>query len=253
MRIEEHDVNQKDSETHLRQLPRIGRRALLIGSASMLGIATALGWLGLGNRGALVTPAQAQFKRDRTEIPMDELMQKGPLEDRAIGSPDAPVVIIEYASATCPHCARFHNETWPALKERYVDTGKVYFIFRDFPLDSYAAAASMLARCVDKEKYFPFVKALFAQQEQWAFVRPSQRVEALFNFAKQAGFTRKKFEDCLRDQKLLDGINWMRTRAAREFGVNSTPTFFINGKLLRGRADIETFEEIIKPYLNSRS
>jgi protein-disulfide isomerase len=153
---------------------------------------------------------------------------------------------------TCGHCATFHNKVFPGLKEKYIDTGKVRFIFREFPLDNLAAAASMLARCSGGgDKSYAMAGALFAKQEAWAFVRGNP-VPELFKMARQAGFTQESFDKCLTDQKLLDDITAARERAAKTFGVNSTPTFFINGKRLTDRSDtIDSFSKAIDPLLKS--
>jgi protein-disulfide isomerase len=167
-------------------------------------------------------------------------------EGPSLGPADAPVTIVEYASMTCPHCAHFHETTYPELKKRYIDTGKVRFIFREFPLDPLAAGASMLARCAGKDKYFPLIETLFQQQRQWAVEKP---IPPLMAIVKQAGFTEQSFNACLSDQKMLDALNAERGRAADKFGVNSTPTLFINGKVQKGGATIEELVKIIEPML----
>ena len=194
--------------------------------------------------------ALAQRKKPApTEVPMDELMKPGPLPDLVLGNADAPITVVEYASMTCGHCAHFHTTVFPTLKEKYVDTGKVRFIMREFPLDNLAAAASMLARCAGDGKTFPLISVLFAKQDDWAFVKGDPRPE-LLKFAKQAGFTQESFEKCLTDQKLLDDIAAIRSRAAETFGVNATPTFFVNGKKLNG-VDLADFEKAFEPILKS--
>ncbi len=190
----------------------------------------------------LSQPALAQRKKaSPAEVSVDELMKPGPLPDLVLGKADAPITVVEYASMTCGHCANFHTKVFPALKEKYVDTGKVRFIMREFPLDNLAAAASMLARCAGEGKTFPLISVLFAKQDDWAFVKGDPRPE-LLKFAKQAGFTQESFEKCLTDQKLLDDISAVRTRASDTFGVNATPTFFVNGKKLNG-ISLEDFEK----------
>lgn len=186
-------------------------------------------------------PANAEPK-------LSELMEQGPLPENVLGPDKAPVTIIEYSSMTCPHCANFHKEVLPGLKEKYVDTGKVRYILREFPLDNLAAAAFMLARCAGPEKYFAFVETLYAKQQDWAFGE-GDAVERLLKMAKQAGFTKESFEKCLSDQKLLDNIVAVRKRGNDKFGVKSTPTFFINGKLLKGGSKIKDFEDLMAPYL----
>jgi protein-disulfide isomerase len=178
-----------------------------------------------------------------------DIMVTGTLPEFALGRPDAPVTIVEYASLSCPHCRNFHLTTFPQFKKQYIDTGKVRFIMREFPLDNLAAGASMLARCAGGDKTFPLIGALFHTQETWAFVRGDPRPE-LFKVAKQAGFTQESFDKCLADQKLLDDITALRTRGADTFGVSSTPTFFINGKKLAG-ASLDDFEKAFAPILKS--
>jgi protein-disulfide isomerase len=197
-----------------------------------------------------VVPAQAQ------DPSPTELMKPGPLGEMALGDEKAPVTIIEYASMTCPHCAAFHETTYPELKKRYIDTGKVRFIFREFPLDQLAAAGFMLARCgtqdaskatpADSSKYFAMIETLFAQQRDWVVQRPLQPLLAI---AKQAGFSEQSFNECLKNQQVLEGIEAVRTRAAQQFNVQSTPTFFINGKIMRGAMTIEEFDKQLAPYL----
>ncbi|HET9717247.1 MAG TPA: DsbA family protein [Pseudolabrys sp.] len=151
---------------------------------------------------------------------------------------------------TCPHCAHFQETTFPELKKRYIDTGKVRYIFREFPLDNLAAAAFMLARCAagetDKDRYFALIDTLFRQQRQWAVEKP---IPPLLAIAKQAGFTEQSFNACLANQKMLDGIESVRQRAIKDFKVQSTPTFFINGTSYAGAMSIDEMAKIIDPYL----
>ena len=182
-------------------------------------------------------------------VPTEELMKPDALPDMVMGNDKAPVTVIEYASMTCPHCAHFEETTFPELKKRYIDTGKVRFIFREFPLDNLAAAAFMLARCSgqsDKDKYFALVDTLFRQQRQWAVEKP---IPPLLAIAKQAGFTEQTFNECLANQKVLDCIESMRQRAVDKFKVQSTPTFFINGTAYPGALSIEDMAKVIDPYL----
>jgi len=178
----------------------------------------------------------------------EDLLKPGPLPDLVLGKADAPVTIIEYASMTCPHCANFHKTTYPALKAKYIDTGKVRFIFREFPLDELAVAASMLARCVGGEKSIAMIDVLFASQDKWAVRQP---IPILQQIAKQAGMTEKAFDECLKDQKLYDNIMAMRERGSKEYKVESTPTLFVNGKMQKGGASIEELEKLIAPLLKS--
>ncbi len=150
---------------------------------------------------------------------------------------------------TCPHCATFHEVTYPVLKKKYIDTGKVRFIFREFPLDQLAAAGFMLARCAGNDKYFPMIETLFAKQNEWAVRQP---LPPLLAIAKQAGFTQQSFEACLANQKLLEDISDVRERAAKQFGVQSTPTFFINGKKVAGSLTIAELDKQLEPYLKGQ-
>jgi len=213
----------------------ITRRDFVAGSALA---ATALTSFGPGVMGL----AHAQ------QASLAEIAKAGPLGDEVVGKQDAPVTIIEYASMTCGHCAAFHNTTYPELKKRYIDTGKVRYILREFPLDPLAAAGFMLARCAGKDKYYPMVEILFEKQKEWAVQQPLPPLTAI---AKQAGFTQERFEQCLSDQKILEGIEATRTHAAEKLGVNSTPTFFVNGKILRGAVTIDELAKEIEPLLKS--
>lgn len=179
----------------------------------------------------------------------DDISKPGDLPDIIVGKPDAPVTIVEYASMTCPHCATFHKTVLPTLKQKYIDTGKVRLIFREFPLDNLAAAASMLARCAGGDKTAPLISTFFEQQEEWAFVKGSP-LPALLKIAEAAGFTKETFDKCLNDQKMLDGIVAVGERGRKSFSVTSTPTFFVNGTKLEGRSDrIESFDKALEPLV----
>lgn len=172
-----------------------------------------------------------------------ELMVPGPLGDMALGDPKAPNVVIEYASMTCSHCRQFNEDVFPEFKKQYIDTGKVYYIFRDYPLDPVATSAIMLAHCAPKERFFALVDLLFDQQSNWAFV-PDPKT-ALQTLVKQAGFTQDSFNACLTNQQILDGVNSEKNRAEKEFGVKATPTFFINGEKRSGEQKLADFAKII--------
>ena len=172
----------------------------------------------------------------------------GPLGDVWMGNPDAKVSVIEYASLTCGHCANFHKDTWPALKAKYIDTGKVRFLLREFPLDPLATAGFMLARCNGNDKYYPMTDLLFAQQRNWAFTE--KPVDALSTMVKQAGFTQESFEACLKRQDIYDAITVVKDGGAKA-GVDSTPTFFINGQKRSGALTIAEFDKILEPLLGN--
>ncbi|WP_372426420.1 DsbA family protein [Salinarimonas chemoclinalis] len=169
----------------------------------------------------------------------------GPLGEMALGDENAPVTVYEYASLTCGHCATFHNQTWPLVKERFVETGQVRLVMREFPLDTLALAGFMLARC-EPAKYWGIVDMLFELQREWAFSeRPRDALERLM---RQAGFSQEKFEACLNDRAVYDAIIDVKTRG-EQLGVNSTPTFFFNGEMRRGALTIDEFEAIVGPML----
>lgn len=176
-------------------------------------------------------------------IELEELMKPGPLPEQAMGSTTAPVTIIEYASMTCSHCQAFHEKTLPSLKAKYIDTGKVRFILREFPLDPLATGAIMLARCAPAEDYFAMVDLLFEKQREWAFV--DKPIDALVALAKRVGFTQASFKTCITDQTLYENVTAVKERAAEKFGVSATPTFFINGVMRRGIFSADEVDELI--------
>lgn len=208
-------------------------RRELVTSASYIAVAAAIG---------LPVAARADT------VDMTELMKPSTLGDISIGDPKAPVTIVEYASMTCSHCAHFYRDVLPKIKERYVDTGKVRFILREFPLDPLAAGAFMLARCAGNDKYYPIVETLFEQFNKWVVQNP---IPPLLAIAKQAGFTQQSFEACLQNQTLLDGIDEVRKRGAQAFKIESTPTFFVNGERVVGALPLEEFSKVIDKYLKS--
>jgi protein-disulfide isomerase len=161
----------------------------------------------------------------------------------ALGNPDAPVTVVEYASMTCPHCRAFHTTVFHDFVERYVDTGQVRFIFREFPLEPYAKAGAMLARCTDPSAFFTMVDLLFETQATWA-----GNTDAMFTVAQQAGFTRESFEACLANQEIEAGIDWSQNRGT-ELGVNGTPYFFINGQRHSGEISLEDLGRLVQAEL----
>ena len=218
-------------------MSKLTRRQLLDGALTLGLTAAAL------SSGLLPSAALAQG----TKIDTAKLMEPGAIPDRVMGSADAPVTVIEYASLTCSHCAHFATTTFPEIKKKYIDTGKVRYILREFPLDPVAAAAFMLSRCAPEDKYYDVVDLFFEKQNDWAFT--NRPLDALNAMAKQIGFSQQEFEACLSNQSLLDGVNAVKDRGNKEFGVNATPTFFINGELVRGAISMDEFEKIVEPML----
>lgn len=203
----------------------ISRRAFLMAGAAAAGLAA-------------IAPALAA-------VDMAELLKPPTLGDMALGADEgAKVTLVEYASATCPHCADFHKNAWPKIKADYVDTKKIRFIFREFPLNDAALAAFMMARAAPKEAYFPLIGVLFDTLETWA----ANPAEGLLNIAKQAGFSQAKFDETLRNEQLAKGIMEIRDGGVK-FGVKGTPTFFLNGEVFDGERSYEAFKAAIDPLL----
>jgi protein-disulfide isomerase len=193
--------------------------------------------------GVALPPFMRPALADDNPSPAD-LADGGPQPDIWVGSDKAPVTIIEYASMTCPHCAHFSATTFPDLQKRYIDTGKVRYTLRSFPLDALAAAGFMIARCAGNDKYMPIVETLFAKQPDWIVKEP---IPPLKEIAKQFGITEDAFNQCLSNQKELDAIQGVRDHAVEKLGVNSTPTFFVNGKKLIGDVSIDQLAKEIDP------
>ena len=191
----------------------------------------------------LITEAMAQGAAD--------VAKPVSLPDMALGPANAPITITEFASMTCPHCAAFNADVFPKIKAAYIDTGKIRYVFREFPLDIKAAAGSMLSRCIAKDdagKYFAVTDLLFKQQSDWVM---KNTTETLARIGKQAGLSQQQVETCLKDQALLDKIVADQKYASETLKVNSTPTFFLNGEMIKGETSFEEFDKRIKALLKS--
>ncbi len=162
-------------------------------------------------------------------------------DDRILGNADAPITIIEYASLTCPHCAHFANEVLPELKKKWIDTGKVRLVLRDYPLDQPALGAAMVARCAAPDRFYAFIDTFFAAQDKWVMSR--DYVEALARLARLGGMSQEDFDACLKNTALENKIVEGRLVATKELDVNATPTFFINGAKFAGAPTIEEFDK----------
>lgn len=171
-----------------------------------------------------------------------------PLGDRTLGSADAPVVLIEYASATCPHCAEFHEKVLPQIKSDYIDTGKVRFIFREFPLDKLALGAFMLARCVPEDKYFATLDLMFRRQRTWATAK--NPADELFRITQMAGMDRAGFEACIkRDDMAMAMVSF--SKASRDqFGIKGTPAIFVNGLFVDAHDDMPAVKAALDRAIN---
>lgn len=210
------------------------RRRVLAGSAAAAASCSTLV--------PLTVPAEAQEM-----VPLDQLLAPTGLGDRPLGAEDAPVTVVEYASMSCPHCAHFHTTTWKPFKEKYVDTGKVRFIFREFPLNTPAYAVAMVARCAPADKYHEVIDKFFVEQDEW--LSSGDMYQALLDRAAPFGFTKETFDACLSNQALVDGLNEIRSKAGEQFGVSATPTFFINGVRESGALTLEELDKRIEPLL----
>lgn len=188
------------------------------------------------------------YSQKNMEKADEQVSETVKLAENAMGSEDAPITIIEYSSMTCPHCALFHKDTLPGLKEKYIDTGKVKYVLREFPLDQLATAAFMLGRCLPKkEAYFDFIDILYAKQKEWAY--SEEPLPALKTLAKQAGFTDDSFKACLDDKALFAQVLAVKNAGTEEFRIRSTPTFFVNGTRVEGAQPLEDFEKLFAPIL----
>lgn len=161
---------------------------------------------------------------------VEQIMQAGTLPEMSYGRADAPVTIVKYMSLTCPYCKKFHQEVFPDLKKRYIDTGKVRFILREFPIGKTSGNATIALRCAKPEKYLDLYGRFLAQQASW--VSQEVRPDAIFAVASQAGIKRDEFDACLKNQAMIDGLKWVKDRG-RTLGIIGTPNFFIDGKLVK--------------------
>ena len=177
--------------------------------------------------------------------------------DRIMGSADAPVTVIEYASMTCPHCAAFATNVFPQLKSEYIDPGHVKYVFREFPLDGVARVASALARCQTGDNYFAFVDLIFYNQQEWlaGLFGSGQELtqelveESLIGYAREAGLGRDQAIACMRDPQNLAEVDENWGEAQNQYNINATPGFVINGTTQSGALSIESFREILDPLL----
>jgi protein-disulfide isomerase len=204
----------------------IDRRTLIRGAIALAGL-TGLAGVGLA------------------AVDVAKLNEPSPIGEMTMGPDNAKVTVIEYASASCPHCANFYKTTFQELKKQYIDTGKIRFVFREFPHNDAALAAFMIARCAPKDKYFPLIDTYFQTQDSWL----ENPAEGLFKIAQLAGFTKASFDACLKNEDVAKGIIAVRDKAESEFGVTGIPTFFINGKILNGEATFDQFKKVIDPQL----
>ncbi|MER0239339.1 DsbA family protein [Fulvimarina sp. MAC8] len=191
-----------------------------------------------------LTPAE-EAPESSGNVDVSELMSEQALPDIVQGDPDAPVTIVEYASMTCGHCANFHENSYPAIKKAYLDTGKAKLIVREFPFDPVSLAAFMMARCTgDDQRRTAMVDVLFEQQRTWAGAEsPSQE---LLKIARMTGMGQDEFVACLNNKELQQQIVDVQKAGEEDFGVTATPTFFINGTKYAGAMSPENMAAAIE-------
>ena len=194
---------------------------------------------------AFIGAARAEAPKPESAVDMAKVLAAGPLPELSIGE-TAGVPVVEYGSLTCPHCAHFSKDVWPAFKAAFVDTGKVRYIFREYSRNNLDVGAFMLARCMGDDKTFPTIELLFAQQDKWANDKP---LDGLTAALRPTGMTRDKLESCLKDQKTADALTQIVKTADETVKVSGTPTFVIDGKVYDGALSLEDLTAILKPIL----
>lgn len=220
----------------------VSRRTLIIGAAAAaipgLGYAatTLFARDGGPGRGALTgVRSAAADTASPAEIQPD---------DRILGDPDAPVTIIEYSSLTCPHCARFHSDTLPEVKEKWIEPGRARLVYRHYPLDQTALRAALFTNCFEGNRFFGVLEILFDTQNDWA--RAENPMDKLAQVATMAGLSQDRFEQCLNDEAEADRIIEKQLAARDVFDVQSTPTFLIHGEKVVGAQPYENFAEVLR-------
>lgn len=191
----------------------------------------------------MVSPNPAEAAAPRPQLADAQAGLSITKDDRILGNADAPITIIEYASLTCPHCAHFTNEVLPELKKKWIDTGKVKLVLRDFPLDEPALRAAMIARCAPPDRFYAYVDTFFATQDKWVMAKDYR--EALARIVKLGGMSQDEFDNCLKNTDFENKILQGRLVASKELDVNSTPTFFINGTKFAGAPTVEEFDKAL--------
>jgi protein-disulfide isomerase len=208
----------------------VSRRSLLLGAAAVAAL-------------PLVTRSQMAMAAEGGAIAWDKATVPAIYPERVLGDANAPVAIIEYSSLTCPHCAHFHTDTLPQLKKDFIDSGKARLVVRDFPLDQLALAAALIARSAPKDMFFPYIEALFAHQEMWA--RAENPAEALTQLAVLAGMPPETVETALKNKDLLQAIVDVRSAGHDAYGIDSTPSFVVDGVKHSGALSYEVFADLI--------
>lgn len=228
-----------------RRLMLAGAAGLVLAMGSQAGAQTATGTPAA--TAPATNPAAATAPSPEGTVDVAKLMAPQALPDIIVGKADAPVTIVEYASMTCSHCRDFHSESYPALKQDYLDTGKAKLILREFPFDPRALAAFMLARCSGEDKRTAMVDVLFDQQAEWAAAENAS--VALLKIAQLAGMSQDQFTTCLKDTDLQSKVVAVQEAGQKDFGVSATPTFFVNGEKYAGALSADQMAAIIEKHL----
>lgn len=176
-----------------------------------------------------------------------DIMAPSPLPEMSWGRTDAPVTIIEYASLTCPHCRNFHLTTYPELKRTYIDTGKVRYILREFPIGKTSGMATIALRCASPEKYLSLFDKYMNQQATW--VSQEVRLDPIFAVAQQVGMTRAQFDSCAENQGMIENLKWVKERG-RKLGIVGTPNFFVGDQLVKKELSMADIRALVEPRLS---
>ena len=228
----------------------MNRRKILMasGAAGVLLLGGGVGFRLLGGgaeAGPLSPDHLAREVRDRAgeRVQLASVSEVGP-DEHILGDPDAPITIIEYSSLTCPHCASFHRNTLPQLKEEWIDTGRARVVYRHYPLDQAALRAAMVTNCLEGRRFFALIEMLFEQQRQWS--RADEPMRQLARMASMAGMDGDTFDRCVNDRAEAERIVEKQTQARDEIGVQSTPSFYIEGQLVSGAQPFDAFDRILR-------
>lgn len=209
-----------------------------------------------GSAGLVGNPLTGQLETSRQSGPrqiiekptLAQVLKSGPQPEYTLGKPNAPVTVVKYASLTCPICAKFQRVVFPEFKKTYIDTGKVRLIIRQFPIGRSAGNATIALECAPKSKYLSLYNKFLSQQSKW--VSQNVRLDAIYNVAKQVGMSRAKFDSCLKDQKLIKDLDWVKDRG-RTLGIIGTPNFFVQNKRYKRALNMDGLRAAIDPLLTS--
>lgn len=211
----------------------------IAGGAVSVGVLGYLGWRRFTP--APVTVAQAQPTTTATAVPAGDQRKT----ERTLGDSAAKVTVLEFFSLTCTHCATFARETMPDVEKNLIAPGKVRFVFHDFPLDQVALTAALVARYLPPAQYYPFVSALFANQDRWAFARGINNTDEIWKLAALAGMARTTFDQAIADTDLKNWILQQQQADQDRWKIDSTPSFVINGQKTAGEMSYDAFRKLL--------